>query len=86
MADGPVEKVLDTPVVKIVTAHPLISVGLGLVLIFLALLLDALVAALSTSKRGIFERMRSGVDRIVNGVKNVTAPQETAAPATAGRG
>lgn len=85
MAD-PITEAANAPVVKIITAHPLVTLGVGLILIFLAMLLDALVAALSSDKRGLFERMRSGVDRVVNGVKNVTAPPATQAASTAGVG
>lgn len=83
---NPVEKALDAPVVKIVTAHPLVSVGLGIALIFVALLLDALVAAFSPSRRGLFERIRSGVDWTVRGAQAAASPPATQSAATAGRG
>lgn len=83
---NPLEKALDAPVVKIVTAHPIVTVGLGIALIFAALLLDALVAAFSPSRRGLFERIRSGVDWVVRGAQSAAGPTPVQSAATAGRG
>lgn len=81
-----IDKALDAPVVKIITAHPLITTGVAIVVIFLALLLDALVAAFTPTHRGIAERIRAMVARVVGGVQRVTAPPTAETADTAGRG
>lgn len=81
-----IDKALEAPVVKVITAHPIVTAGVVLVMIFLALLIDALVAAFTPTHRGVGERVRALVDRVVGGVQRVTAPPTAETADTAGRG